>query len=241
MIKIAICDDEKYFVKKLSGYVSRYLEEKGIPYELDVFYSGRELIEKGIEIVKYSIIFLDINMKDVNGIVTAQNIRKYTDESYIVFVTAYIDYSLEGYKVNATRYIIKNSITLYESIHECLNTILDRMKFVIKKKIFKFNEGEKEIHINRIVYIESKLHRLEFHILEESLTVYSMYETLNKLEPEMVPLGFLRVHQSYLVNMRHIQCITANYVILTDNQNISIPKARYKHVKSAFVEYKGEM
>ena len=68
-----------------------------------------------------------------------------------------------------------------------------------------------------------------------------MYETLNNMEKEMDNNDFLRVHQSYLVNMKHIQSIAAHYVLLDNNQKIVIPKARYKHVKSSFVEYKGEI
>ena len=101
MLKIAICDDEKVFRDNINKYVAAYLNEKEISYEIDTFSSGKEIIDLGIEIKQYNIIFLDINMDDVDGIVTAQKIREYSSEIYIVFVTAYINYSLEGYKVDA--------------------------------------------------------------------------------------------------------------------------------------------
>lgn len=98
MLKIAICDDEKVFRDNINKYVAAYLNEKEISYEIDTFSSGKEIIDLGIEIKQYNIIFLDINMDDVDGIVTAQKIREYSSEIYIVFVTAYINYSLEGYR-----------------------------------------------------------------------------------------------------------------------------------------------
>ena len=166
MLKIAICDDEKVFRDNINKYVAAYLNEKEISYEIDTFSSGKEIIDLGIEIKQYNIIFLDINMDDVDGIVTAQKIREYSSEIYIVFVTAYINYSLEGYKVEAIRYLLKNNTNLEASISECMDAILHKMNLVVKKKKFKFNEGEKEINIDNILYIESKLHKLQFYIME---------------------------------------------------------------------------
>lgn len=241
MFRVAICDDEKYFRKSIEKYVRKYLEEKEIAFEIDTFSSGSQLIELGIEIVQYSVIFLDINMDEMDGIITAQRIREYSSEIYIVFVTAYIKYSLEGYKVDAARYILKDNINLDESIYECLDTIFKKMNYVVLRKTFKFNECEKTIPIERILYVESKLHRLEFHIMENELVIYTMYGTLNTLEKEVQGMNFVRVHQSFLVNMKHIKSIGVSSVIMDNNQEITIPRARYKDVKKEFVLYKGEI
>lgn len=241
MFRVAICDDEKYFRKSIEKYVRKYLEEKEIAFEIDTFSSGSQLIELGIEIVQYSVIFLDINMDEMDGIITAQRIREYSSEIYIVFVTAYIKYSLEGYKVDAARYILKDNINLDESIYECLDTIFKKMNYVVLRKTFKFNECEKTIPIERILYVESKLHRLEFHIMENELVIYTMYGTLNALEKEVQGMNFARVHQSFLVNMKHIKSIGVSNVIMDNNQEITISRARYKDVRKEFVLYKGEI
>lgn len=241
MFRIAICDDEKPFRDSEKKYVEKYLSEKEISYEVDTYASGKEFLELGIEIVRYDIIFLDINMDEIDGIVTAQKIREFSSEIYIVFVTAYIDYSLEGYKVGAARYLLKNSVNFEATIYECMDTIFDKMNFVVLKKNFKFNECEKEIILDRILYIESKLHKLEFHIMEDKIVVYSMYGTLNELEEEMQGLGFLRIHQSFYVNLKHIKNVSKGIAMLSNKQELVIPKARYKDVKNAFITYKGEM
>lgn len=241
MFRIAICDDEKPFRNSIKKYVERYLSEKEISYEVNTFGSGKEFLELGIELVRYNIIFLDINMDEIDGIVTAQKIREYSSEVYIVFVTAYIDYSLEGYKVDAARYLLKNNSNFDDSIYECMDTILHKMNYVVLKKNFKFNECEKDIPIERILYIESKLHKLEFHVMEEKLMLYTRYGTLNELEKEMADFPFLRIHQSFLVNLKHIKSVAGYKVLLSNNQELIIPKARYKGVKSAFIAYKGEL
>ena len=180
-------------------------------------------------------------MSEKDGIVTAQKKREFSSDLFIVFVTAYIKYSLEGYKVNATRYILKNNINFKESIYECMDTILEKINCVVLKKTFKFVEFEKTILMDRLIYIESKLHKLEFHVMENQLVIYTMRCTLNELEEELLGLGFLRVHQSFLVNLKHIKNIDGNKVILDNNQEIIIPRARYKDVKTAYITYKGEI
>lgn len=173
MFRIAVCDDEKPFRDSVKKYVEKYLTEKEISYEADTFRSGKEFLELGIELVRYNIIFLDINMDEIDGIATAQKIREYSLEVYIVFVTAYIDYSLDGYKVDAARYLLKNNVNFDDSIYECMDTILQKMNYIVLKKYFKFNECEKDIPVERILYIESNLHKLEFHVMEKQVVIYT--------------------------------------------------------------------
>lgn len=241
MFKIAICDDEKIFRENIKKYVEKYLNQKDILFEIDTFNSGKEFLNMGIEMVQYEIVFLDINMDEIDGIATAKKIREYSSEMQIIFATAYIDYSLEGYKVGAVRYLLKNSINFDKSIFECMDATLDRMNYVALKKSFKFNECERDVLLERILYIESRLHKLEFHIMEDRLTVYTLYGTLNELEKDMQEFKFLRIHQSFLVNLKHIKNIANYKLILSNNQELVVPKARYKDVKNAFIVYRGEV
>ena len=240
-MKIAICDDEIYFAVKLREILMQYLEERHIDFEIELFSSGREFVELGVEMLQYQIIFLDINMKQMDGIETAKNVRAYTEESFVVFVTAYIDYSLEGYQVGASRYILKNNLNFREQIYECMDAITKKMKCFLTRKIFRFQEGEKKIRIENILYIESKLHKLEFNILEHGLATYTMYGTLNELENELEEYPFLRIHQSFLVNLKYIKCVTGYKVVLSNGQELTVPRARYKTVKDTFIAYKGEL
>jgi DNA-binding LytR/AlgR family response regulator len=106
-------------------------------------------------------IFLDINMEEIDGIETAREIRKITKNTYIVFVTAFITYALEGYKVDAVRYLLKDDECLEKAVNECLETIVYKMNYEEHKTTFAFQEGEKTIRIEDIVYIESNLQSVE--------------------------------------------------------------------------------
>ena len=80
-------------------------------------------------------------MEGMDGITTAKKIRERGINSYIVFVTAYIDYSLEGYKVGAVRYLLKNGYNLQAAMEECLDAILEKKRefFLLKSFMLKAN------------------------------------------------------------------------------------------------------
>lgn len=241
MLKIAICDDELYFSEILRKYLEEYLGRKHRQYEIDIFESGEAFLKKKREIISYEIVFLDVCMGSLNGIEIAKRIREYSDNLYIVFVTAYIDYSLEGYKVNAIRYLLKDNESMQVNISECMDTIIDRMEHGAIQKTFSFAKGKKDILLDRLVYIESKLHRIEFHEVGDKKANYYMYGVLNDLENELKGCGFVRVHQSYLVNMKHISQIANYKVFLKNGRQLNIPKTRYREVKNKYAAYKGRI
>ena len=181
MFKIAICDDENLFTEELKELISGYMMEKGLAFEIDIYSSGEALIELGIEVVRYTIVFLDINMEKVDGIKTAEMIRKVSREVFIVFVTAYVDYSLEGYRLDVVRYLLKGNVNFQSKVNECMDAIIDKMNYSVTKREFDFKEGRKEISLERLLYIESKLHKLEFHVMEDTETVYTMNENISRM------------------------------------------------------------
>lgn len=191
--------------------------------------------------LQYSIIFLDINIDEVDGIMTAKKIREVSKEAFIVFVTAFVNYTLEGYKVDAIRYLLKGGNNFKSAIDECINAIIDKMNYTIVTKSFHFNEGVKEIALERLLYIESRLHKLEFHVQEDKMKVYTIYATLNNLEADLQDNDFVRIHQSYLVNLKYIMSIERYQATLTDGTILIIPKARYTYVKDKFIAYRGEV
>jgi Response regulator of the LytR/AlgR family len=241
MFRIAVCDDEKFFISELTGILEEYLKSRGIAHEMEVFDSGEKLIESGERISRYNIIFLDISMKDMDGMAAARKVREISKDVYIVFVTAFANFMADGYKVDAVRYILKNAGSLTEAVHECMDAIQEKMNYRVIWKGFHFIEGYRRLSLDRLLYIESRSHKLEFYVLEDELVKYTLYQTLNTLENEISEYDFLRIHQSYLVNMRYIRNLKRYCVLLHNGRELEIPKARYKYVEEAFISYRGEM
>lgn len=239
-IRIAICDDEKIFFEKLKYIISEYMQEHQLFFDIDTYDSGVAFSNLGPEMAKYQIVFLDIDMDEQDGIETARKLREYCGNTYIVFVTAHISYTLEGYKVEAIRYILKNTPTFKETVFESLDTICNKMNYVADIKCFNFKEGRKTISIKRISYIESHLHKVCFHVLETDYVEYNLYDTLNNIENTLSSYNFIRLHQSFLVNPRFIANVANYRVHLVDGTTLNASKSRFKDVKEKFAKFKGE-
>lgn len=241
MFRIAICDDESIFAEELKGLISGYMMEKGFVFEIDTYSSGEALVKLGIEVVRYTAVFLDINMEKIDGIMAAEKIREVSREIFIVFVTAYVNYSLEGYRLDAVRYLLKSNANFQSTVNECMDAIMDKLNYTVAIKKFDFKEGTKEVSLERLLYIESRLHKLEFHVMEDDMKIYTMYETLNALEDRLAANKFVRIHQSYLVNIKYIKNVVRYKVVLTNGVELVIPKVRYTYVKEQFISYQGEV
>lgn len=240
MLYIAICDDEKYFRIREEQLIKKYMEKKACKCKIDVFNSGKEILDLKKTISQYNIIFLDVNMEEIDGIETAKEIRKITKDAYIVFVTAFVTYALEGYKVDAVRYLLKDDECLEKAINECLETILYKMDYDKNKMLFEFQEEKKEIYLEDILYIESNLHKLIFHMAGEDVTKYTMYARLDDINVLLQKNGFCRIHKSYLVNLRYVESVERYKVAFVNGGSLGISKSRYLDTRNEFVCYRGE-
>jgi len=241
MFNVAICDDEKYYRDYISGLVTQYFSGLEVEYHLDIFESGTDLCMIGLESKQYDIVFLDVNMKEMDGIETAKQIRNRNSNAFIVFITAFVSFSPEGYKVNAIRYILKDNHSFETAFTECMDTIFEKMDINKFKMKFDFIEGEKEILIDDILFIESRLHKSVFEMSGKGIKKYTLYRKLDDIEMLLESFGFLRLHQSFLANIKHIAQVNNYRAVLTTSKELPIPKKKYKTIKEAFVEYKGDL
>lgn len=239
MFRIAICDDETIFAEKLKMLISAYLSEKRIVFEIDIFKSGMEFVALEAGIARYTAVFLDINMDGVNGIEAARKIRAVSKEAFIVFVTAYISYSLEGYRLDVVRYLLKGDSNFPAAVQECLDAIIRKLHSVVKK-VFDFREGKKTVKLEKLLYVESRLHKLEFHVMENTENVYTMYRKLDEVEDMLGGDRFIRVQKSYIVNLKYIRNVSGYRVVLADGLEIAVSRAKYMDVKDKFTQYQGE-
>ena len=120
---------------------------------------------------------------------------------------------------------MKNNEKFAELIFECIDAISKKMNYSVKKNEFKFSEGVKNISLELLLYIESKLHKLNFHIMEDKLNTYSLYGKLDEFEKELEDKAFLRIHR-YLINMKHIVSIYRYKAVLNNGIKLKISKDR---------------
>lgn len=237
MLNILVCDDEKLFLDRLIHKITAYLKTREIPFQMTTFSSGEDLLEHGAY-EPFDLAFLDISMDTVNGIEAAGRLRSFNPKICIVFVTGYMDYVLDGYKVGAFRYLLKDSLDV--SFEECMEEALKKFHIDTDEICLEFTDQRRYMKAEEICLVESKGHKLLFLAASDRHLIGTMNRKLAEMESLLGGYGFLRVHQSYMVNMRYIVNIASYRLELRQNITLHVPKNRYQYVKQEYALYKGD-
>ena len=212
MIRIAIVDDEKQIRKQIFAMISKYFIDNALECKILPFSDGQELIDSGL---KFDIIFMDIEMKNVNGIQAAQHIRKSDMNVPIVYITGYVDYWRRAYKVHAFDFISKPASQ--EQIDNVLNDFFSTVYKKNKAKIsLATDEGMLLVNLDEIRYfnIKEKKKVVLSNLTDKNIIVKEnigdIYERLNK---DM----FFMPHRCCIVNLRFVKEVTKDRLIIMDN------------------------
>lgn len=233
-MRVAVCDDSKNDRETLIGLLRKYEKSNNIEFEIIEYDCGEALFESDAVMQDLRIVFMDINMEQMSGLEAAARIKNLNPFIRIVLVTAYMNYALEGYKVKASRFLVKDDLSI--TIGECMDALVEEILQETQIMEFPFVEGKIKLKINDIIYIETARHKNIFYTKEGS---FSIYKKLDELEEELKSYGFVRIHLSFLVNMRYISKISSYVLTLTTGKEISVPKTRYTEVKRQYALFKG--
>ena len=245
-MNIIICDDRIDDRKNLSDLLSDYGEKKNYEFTITEYDSGEQLCEEQSALEACQLLFLDINMQGMDGLKTAMRIKEKYPKLPVVLVTAYMNYALDGYKVKASRFLLKDNLA--DTIEECMDDLIAEINKNRRILEFRFVEGTIKLYADDIIYIETELHKNVFYTETElhknvfytEKGTFQIYKKLDELENELKNMGFVRAHLSFLVNMKYITQISSYVMTLTTGKKIPVPKARYAQVKREYMLYKGE-
>lgn len=240
MIRIAICEDDLFYMEKERNLIEDYFKSKNLCCMIKTFQSGTELTKDFRE--DYDVIFLDVAMDDMDGLEVARWLRDNDTKAFIVFLSGYQEYSLEGYKVGAHRFLLKNDEKLEASLDECLDSVIEKMQKSEKKIELAVQGGTLSIAPSKIVFAESKVHKVIIHVLETSgkMREYYMYGRLDCVQEELAHLGFMRIHQSYLINKDYLTNVYRYKAELTQGISLGISKKYYKDAEYYYIRKRGE-
>lgn len=210
MVAIAICDDENKQRSVLETAIVTRLQLDAIDYKIYHFDCGESLCN-ATKLNTFDIIFLDIEMKKLDGIETAKYLRSQNSPAIIIFVTAYPDFVFQGYEVHAFHYILKPYNTdkiiavLKSAIHELEN--VKEQHYTIYSK-----SGTYKIYLKDILYFYSDKRNIVTVTLNDT---YTFYGKLDEIEQELSS-SFVRIHQRYLVNMNHVNYVEGNTIFINE-------------------------
>ena len=234
MLHIAICDDEKDFVEHLTGLLLQYSRDTGREIKITAYFDGMELIEKYDTTI--DLIFLDICMKMVNGLHAAERIRQMDENVGIIFLTTLTQYGLEGYKYQATNYIIK-PLKYVRLKSEMDKFVRRRQKDETPSLVIAHDTGKYKVSLKSIRYIETYNRNLMFHTENENIICY---KSMKEVEKQLADRSFVRCHTSYIVNLFYVKGIKKLDIELNTGETIPVSQPKRKEFMERLADYWGD-
>lgn len=232
MIRIALCDDQPEMTSLIENLIIECSDQKSIDVEIEVFFSGTTLLKHIGDGDCYDLIYLDIEMKVLDGVETAKQIREKDKDVLLIYVSGYESYWKDLFQVEPFRFI--NKPVDKDEFAEFFYKACERIKGLRVFFDFKYNREIIKVKISDIIYFESC--KRAVHIFTNQGESYKFYGKLNEVE-EIVRqknYSFLRIHQSNLVNYRYIKRIGSDVVVLTDDTQLLISGDRQKEVRKKY-------
>ena len=212
MIKCLAIDDEPLALEQLANYIKKipFLE---LVARCQSALDAREIME--CEVI--DAIFCDINMPDLNGM---DFVKSLAVPPMVVFTTAYSEYAVEGFKVDAVDYLLKpfgladfqraaNKVKVrYDLMNTAVVSTVDEDNAIFLKTEYKVVR----LSISDIRYVEGMSEYLKIHVEGQPKPLIVLL-SMKKME-ERLPNSFMRIHRSYIINLKKIQEVNKNRVIM---------------------------
>lgn len=230
MYNLAIVEDEDSYAQQLVEFVNRYQTESGNYFKITRFTDGDQITEgyKG----QFDIILMDIEMKFMDGMTAAEEIRKLDQEVVIMFITNMTNYAIRGYQVDALDYVLKP--VSYFAFSQKLGRAIGKIKKNTAKIIsIDMPSGVKKLEIDNIFYIESEGHNLYFHTTGGD---FSIRAKLGDFEEQLSAYNFFRSNKGYLVNLKYVDGVENGSCLIAGKQ-LLISRARKNDFMAALTDY----
>lgn len=231
MLNIAICDDDKTFINYIEGVIESCSVKYEEKFNIKTFSDGSKLIDYMlIDQKNFDIILLDMQMKDLDGIQTARKIRKQNKNTIIIFVTSYTNMVYDAFEVKAFRYLLKSKVEeqLDNILKEAIEEIGEDKRNLF---VFSFQSTNHMIPFQDIIYFESKKRSIYVYTKDRE---FNYYGKLKDVEEQTKDMNFIRSHQSFLVNLKHVEEIKGFEIVLDTKQVLPISKSKVKDINRAF-------
>lgn len=234
MIRVAIVEDEADCAEQLRGYLRQYEQEQGETLQITVFSDGDQIVHKYKS--DFDIILMDVEMKFMDGMSAAEEIRKIDTEVVIIFITNMAQYAIRGYAVDALDYVLKP--VSYFAFSERLKRAVERMHRRESKCIMvNIKGGTVRLNVANIFYVDSQGHTLILHTI---LGNYETTGTMREMEEKLRDLNFCRGNKGYLINLQHVDGVQDGCALVR-GEKLLLSRSKRKEFMEALTEYWGEV
>lgn len=226
-MNIAVCDDEKIIVDDIAAKLTSQCGD----CRIIKFFSGEQLLESTFD---FDMIFLDIEMSGINGMNTANVLRKMGYNGVIIFLTSHLEYMQEAFKVGAFRYLEK------PIDNEKFNEAFSNARYdILNTEHIIFNEMGQNlcIKLTDIVYLEAYGDGTYIFVKDES--VYDSARPLRYWQEQVGSEHFYRIHKSFIVSFLYVSSISndGKAVLRCGREPLDISRRNLVPFKAAFFNY----
>lgn len=227
-MNIGICDDEKEYRNVIRQNCERYAVNNSLQFTYKIFMSGEQLIEFNEEI---DILFLDIEMSGMSGIKIMELLEGRDSIRRIIFVSSHDEYIFDTYSAK-TRGFVRKPI-LFDEFKKRMNKVICE---ITEDKVYMFEtDGEKKyIKLNDLIYFKGMGNYVRVIGLNEEYTVYGNIKYWNE---QLKESGIVRVHKSYMVNLRYVRNWKKSLYIEEINIEIPVGRRFYLEGEKMFQQY----
>lgn len=231
MLSIAICDDDIPTTGRMETLLQQIAKKNFVDVNIEVYLDGAELADAVQGGENFDIIYLDIEMEREDGISAARRIRDYDKNTRIIYVSSHENYMKDSFSVRPFQFLVKPVDE--QSFELCFKAAYEdvyREDFYFR---FSYQRVNFKVSIKDILYFKSD--RRKVQIVTEK-DIYFTYKKLNEIEESLreSKSQFLRVHQSFLVNYKHIAGQAYDFIVMDNEKRISISEDRRKMISQKY-------
>ena len=232
MYQVAIVEDDERYQAQLERYIHRYEEESGEQFNIRLFSDGDEIVDHYAG--NYDIIFLDIEMRRLDGMGAARIIRSLDREVILIFITNMAQYAIQGYEVEAMDYVLKP--IRYFAFSQEMEKAVKRLSMTNRRVLrIEQDQGILLLNLREVGWMESQGHNILIHKGEET---YQIRQTVKEMEAQLEGAGFARCNSGYLVNLAHVKRVEKDTVYVGD-VGLPISRSRRKEFMEKLANYLG--
>lgn len=228
-INIAIVDDDRFYLDRAEKIIRKHMDEESI--NIYTFEAPKKFLESEEE---YNIVFLDIVLgDDINGMDIAEQYRYINKKALIILISSLMDYLVDGYRVDAFRFIVKYEEREEAQYKEALNKAEEIITADNELIEFDTPYGEKvSVPLQKIKYITTVKRQVEVHT---ELDTFMAKGTVREYAKILEEKNFISTHVSYLVNLWWIY---KNELVLKNGEKLPVSRKMKKEVNHKFIRYK---
>lgn len=241
MMRLILCEDDLQYQEDIYNRLVQIFEQINLKAKLHCYSDPTTISDQLLASCDIAILDIDLNHPTYNGMDIARKVRKFRKDTIIIFLTNYIEYAPVGYEVQAYRYILKSQME--HTLQPIVIQAVDQLQILKETLKIQINGEIIDLLLENIRYLEVLQHDVTIHYNNanqaNNTKTYTVHTSLASFEGHLATRGFLRIHKSYLVNMRYIKRLRCRDVELYTGEILRASEKSYSELKKKYLLWKG--